>query len=177
MHKTVITPPKRFSLPDIDEIYKYRELFFTLVKRDITVRYKQTLIGASWAIIQPFTQMIIFSFFFGKLAQIPSDGVPYPIFSYSGLLLWTYFSSALSQASNSLVGSANLITKVYFPRIIIPLSSTMVGVVDYLIASSIVIGLMFYFQYVPTWQIVLVPVVVFFTWILAECYQCVVSGY
>lgn len=164
---TIIKPSKKFNLKDLKEIYQFRELFFTLVERDIKVRYKQTIIGGLWAIVRPFTTMVLFSFFFGKIAKIPSDGIPYPIFSYSGLLLWTYFSSAVNSASNSLIGSAGLISKVYFPRLIIPLSSTILGLFDYVIASIFVVVFMIYFQFIPKATILLLPLVIFFTWMLA----------
>lgn len=165
---TVIKSQTRlFSLSYFREIWQYRELLFTFVKRDIKVRYKQTLIGGAWAIIQPFSTMVVFSFFFGKLAKMPSDGIPYPIFSYSGLLLWVYFSNAINNSSRSIVSNASLITKVYFPRIIAPLAASITGLVDYLIASFILFGLMIYYQIDLSWQVLLVPVVVFFTFLLA----------
>jgi homopolymeric O-antigen transport system permease protein len=164
---TIIKPPKKINFVDIQEIIKYKELLFTLVERDVKVRYKQTIIGGLWAILVPFATMVLFSFFFGKIAQIPSDNIPYPIFSYSGLLLWTYFSTALGAASNSLISNSGIISKVYFPRIIIPMSATITGLIDYLIASLVVVGLMIYFNFSPNFNILLLPVVVFFTWMLA----------
>ena len=131
---TIIQPKGRFQFIDWKEIWEYRELFGTFVMRDIRVRYKQTFIGVLWAVLQPFGTMIVFSFFFGTIMNIASDGVPYPIFSYAGLILWMYFTSAVSTASGSLIGNTNLITKVYFPRIIIPLAATMTGLVDYVIS-------------------------------------------
>jgi len=119
---TVIEPKKGWIRFDLKEIWKYHELFYFLTKRDIKVRYKQTVLGGLWAIIQPVSTMVVFTLFFGKLAKVPSDGIPYPIFVYAGLLPWTYFANALAASGNSLVGSANLITKVYFPRLIIPAS-------------------------------------------------------
>ena len=143
---TIIKPHKHFSFADIQELYKYRELLFTLVERDIKVRYKQTAIGSLWAIIQPFTTMILFSFFFGKIAKIPSDGIPYPVFSYAGLTLWTYFANSVNAASNSVVSNAGLISKVYFPRLIIPLVSTVIGIIDYAIATVILFFMMLFFH-------------------------------
>jgi len=167
-HQVIIQPKKGISLGSVKEILQYRELLFTLALRDIKVRYKQTVIGGLWAIIQPLMTMVIFSFFFGKIAKIPSDGIPYPVFSYSGLILWTYFSGAVSAASNSVIGSAGLISKVYFPRIIIPLASTLVGLLDYMIAGVIVFGLMMYFGYMPSLQITLIPIIIIVSWITAS---------
>lgn len=164
---TVITPSPKLALPDFKEIYNYRELLFTFVKRDLKVRYRQTIIGGLWAIIQPLTTMIIFSFFFGYLAKIPSDGVPYPVFSYSGLILWVYFANALSSASSSVVGSAGLFTKVYFPRLIVPFAASMTGMVDYSIALLILFILMAFYQIIPTVGIILLPCLVLLTWLLA----------
>src|SRR3984893_1279198 len=114
---------------DLAELWEYRELLYFLVWRDIKVRYKQTALGATWAIIQPFMTMVVFSLFFGRLAKVPSDGIPYPIFCYAALVPWTFFSSGLGQSANSLVGSANLIQKVYFPRLVIPLADVLSGLV------------------------------------------------
>ena len=141
----------------IQELYKYRELFFFLVWRDVKVRYKQTLLGAAWAVIQPFFTMIVFTLFFGKLAKMPSDGIPYPIFSYSALLPWTYFSGALTNASNSLVMNKNLITKVYFPRVTIPSAAALSGLVDFSIASLILLAMMVYYKIQPSWELLLWP--------------------
>src|SRR5437868_11320073 len=124
-----IRPSRKWAAINHRELWDYRELLFFLTWRDVKVRYKQTLLGAAWALIQPVCTMLVFSLFFGQLAKVPSDGVPYPIFSYAALLPWGYFSQALGQASNSLVGSANLVTKVYFPRLIVPMSSVLSGVI------------------------------------------------
>lgn len=162
-----IKPNPIFSFPDLSEIWNYRELLFTFVKRDLTVRYRQTIIGGLWAIVQPLTTMVIFSFFFGYLAQISGDGVPYPVFSYSGLVLWMYFANALTSASGSVVASAGLFTKVYFPRLIVPLAATMTGIVDYCIALIILVGLMFYYQITPPLIIIFLPLLLALTWSLA----------
>jgi lipopolysaccharide transport system permease protein len=167
MQVTVIKPTGKLQFLNLREIWPYRELLFSFVKRDIQVRYRQTVIGGLWAIIQPFTHMVIFSFFFGHLAKISGGGVPYPVFSYSGLLLWTYFTNALSVSSGSMVASSSLITKVYFPRIIIPIAATMSGLVDYAVASIILIGLMFYYQIMPTAMILLAPLTLLLTWLLS----------
>lgn len=135
---------------NLRDLWVYRELIFFMTWRDLKVRYKQTFLGASWAILQPFLTMVVFSIFFGNLAQVPSDGVPYPIFSYTALIPWTLFSKALQDASRSLVNNSHMITKVYFPRMILPLSSVLAGVVDFLIAFLVLIGMMFYFNVFPT---------------------------
>jgi lipopolysaccharide transport system permease protein len=121
--KVIIKPSRGWLTLRLNDLWQYRELLYFLAWRDIKVRYKQTVLGAAWAIIQPFFTMVVFTLFFGKLAKIPSEGVPYPIFSYAGLLPWTFFAQAMNQSSDSLVGNANLITKVYFPRLVIPLSA------------------------------------------------------
>ena len=131
--------------------------FFFWPWRDISVRYKQTVLGAAWAIIQPFFAMLVFSLFFGRLGKIPSDGVPYPIFSYAALLPWQYFATALGSSADSLVGSANLLSKVYFPRLIIPMSSVLPAAVDFAIAFVVLLGMMFFYGIVPTWNIVWLP--------------------
>lgn len=154
----IIIEPSRgwFSLK-LHELWEYRELLFFLIWRDIKVRYKQTIIGAGWAIIQPFFTMIVFSLFFGKLAKIPSEGLPYPVFYYSALLPWTYFAGALQNATNTMVENQRVITKVYFPRVILPLAATLSGLVDFGIAFTILIGLMLYYGLVPTAAVLLLP--------------------
>jgi lipopolysaccharide transport system permease protein len=149
METTVIRPRKTFSLKDIKELWQYRELLYFFTWRDLKVRYKQTFIGVAWAIFQPFITMIVFSVFFGGLAKIPSDGVPYPIFVYVGLLFWQFFSTALSDTSMTLISNQAIITKVYFPRLILPISSVLTKLVDFAIATLILIGLMFYYGYMP----------------------------
>jgi lipopolysaccharide transport system permease protein len=154
---TIIRPSRGWVSLKLRDIWGYRELLFFLARRDISVRYKQTLLGGAWAIIQPFFTMIVFSLFFGKLARIPSDGVPYPIFSYTALLPWHYFATALAASSESLVGNANLLSKVYFPRLIIPLSSVLPALVDFAIAFVLLLGMMVYYAITPTWNIVWLP--------------------
>jgi len=146
---SVIEPKKGWVPIDFKEIWAYRELLYFLTKRDIKVRYKQTVLGGLWAIIQPAFTMIIFTLFFGRLAKIPSDGIPYPIFVYVGLLPWTYFANAVSNSGNSLVGSANLITKVYFPRLIVPSSASLAGLLDLFIAMFLLGVLMIHYQFAP----------------------------
>lgn len=145
----VIRPKKIFSFSDLREVWRYRELLYFFSWRDLKVRYKQTFIGVLWAIFQPFVTMVVFSVFFGQLLGVPSDGIPYPIFVYTGLLFWQFFSEALSETSNVLIINQAIITKVYFPRLILPLSSVATKFVDFAIASSILIGMMFYYGYVP----------------------------
>ncbi|TSD03468.1 MAG: hypothetical protein Athens071416_149 [Parcubacteria group bacterium Athens0714_16] len=165
---TIIKPKKTFSFEDIKEIWQYKELAYFFAWRDTKVRYKQTFIGIAWAVFQPFVAMVVFSIFFGTLAKMPSDGVPYPIFVYSGLLFWQFFSSALSETSNSLVGNAGIITKVYFPRLILPISGVVTKFVDFGIASLILVGLMFYYNITPNPIILLIlPLLLLITFIAA----------
>ena len=165
---TTIIEPKKGLIPiDLKEIWNYRELLYFLTKRDIKVRYKQTVLGGLWAIIQPVFTMIVFTLFFGRLAKMPSDGIPYPIFVYVGLLPWTYFANALSASGNSLVGSANLITKVYFPRLIIPASATLAGLLDFFIAMLVLAAMMIYYNILPGIGILLFPFLVGLTFLCA----------
>ena len=146
---TIIEPKKGWVPIDLKEIWNYRELLYFLTKRDIKVRYKQTVLGGLWAIIQPAFTMIVFTLFFGRLAKIPSEGMPYPIFVYAGLLPWTYFANAVSNSGNSLVGSANLITKIYFPRLLVPASASLAGLLDFFIAMFVLGVLMIHYHFVP----------------------------
>ncbi len=152
-----ISPPSRWTSIDFRELWEYRELLYFLVWRDVKVRYKQTALGAAWAVIQPFFMMVVFSLFFGKLAKIPSDGIPYPVFAFCALLPWQLFANALTESSNSLVGNQNLITKVYFPRLVVPISAVLGGLVDFAIAFIILLGMMLYFGIVPGWAILTLP--------------------
>jgi lipopolysaccharide transport system permease protein len=145
-----IRPSRGWVSLKLGELWQYRELLYFLIWRDIKVRYKQTALGAAWAIIQPVMTMVVFSLFFGKLGKIPSDGVPYPIFSYAALVPWTFFANGLAQSSNSLVGSSNLITKVYFPRLAIPIATVLSGVVDFLLSFVVLLVMMLYYGVVPT---------------------------
>jgi len=164
---TIIEPSKGWIPVDFKEIWKYRELLYFLTKREIQVRYKQTVLGGLWAIIQPVFTMVVFTLFFGRLAKIPSDGIPYPIFVYAGLLPWTYFANALANSGNSLVGSANLISKVYFPRIIIPGSSSLAGLLDFFVAMMVLFVMMAYYDFVPGAEILLFPFLVGLTFLCA----------
>ena len=146
-----IKPPKGLAALNLRDLWIYRELVFFMIWRDIKVRYKQTLLGALWAIIQPVLTMLVFTFLFGKIAKVSSDGVPYPIFSYTALLPWGLFVAALNQASRSLTSNHNMITKIYFPRIILPVASVLGGLVDFAIAFVVLIGLMIYYQVSPAW--------------------------
>ncbi len=152
-----IAPSKGWVPLNLRDLWEYRELLYFLVWRDIKVRYKQTALGATWAIIQPFFTMVVFSLFFGRLAGVPSDGIPYPIFSFTALVPWTFFANGLSQSSNSLVGSGTLITKVYFPRLIIPLASVFSGIVDFLLAFVVLIAMMLYYGMAPTLNVLWLP--------------------
>ncbi len=152
-----IEPSKGWVSLKLNELWEYRELLYFLTWRDIKVRYKQTALGAAWAIIQPVFTMIVFSLFFGKLAKIPSDGIPYPIFSYAALVPWTFFANGLSQSSNSLVGSANLIKKVYFPRLAIPISTVLSEAVDFALAFVVLMVMMFFYGITPTLNVFFLP--------------------
>ena len=152
-----IEPSKGWVSLKLRELLEYRELLYFLIWRDVKVRYKQTVLGVAWAVIQPFFTMVVFSLFFGRLARMPSDGIPYPIFSYAALVPWTFFANGLNQASNSLVGSANLIKKVYFPRLAIPIATVLSGVVDFILSFIMLIGLMFYFGFTPTINVLWLP--------------------
>lgn len=152
-----ITPSAGWVSLKLHELWEYRELLYFLVWRDIKVRYKQTMLGVAWAIIQPFLTMVVFSVFFGRLAKIPSDGVPYPIFTFAALVPWTFFAHGLTHASNSLVGNANLIKKVYFPRLAVPISSVTSGIVDFVLAFTVLLGMMLYYDIVPTSNVLWLP--------------------
>ena len=152
-----IEPSKGWTSLRLDELWAYRELLYFLTWRDIKIRYKQTILGALWAVIQPFFTMIVFSLFFGKLAKIPSDNIPYPIFSYAALVPWTFFASRLTSASTSLVSGSRLLKKIYFPRMSLPLAAVLGGLVDFTIAFLVLIGMMLYYRIYPTINIVWVP--------------------
>jgi len=152
---------------NLRDLWACRELLYFLMWRDVKVRYKQTVLGAAWAVIQPLVTMIIFTYFFGKLAKVPTDGVPYPIFFYTGLLLWTFFSNGVSSGANSLIGNSNLITKVYFPRLIIPSAAVGAGLLDFAIASVLLIGLLVYYDFPVTWGYVMLLPLITLTTLLA----------
>jgi len=154
---TVIRPAPRWPQLDLRELWHYRELLARLAVRDIAVRYKQTSIGVAWAILQPFLTMVVFTFVFGRFANFPSKDVPYPIFVYSALLPWTYFASSVALASSSLVSNRGLVTKVYFPRILLPLAGVTVPIVDFVLALSVLFGMMVWFSIWPSFAILLAP--------------------
>jgi len=159
----VIEPKRGWVGFDLQEVWRYRELLYFLALREIQLRYKQTLLGAAWAILQPLLAMVVFTLIFSKVAKLPSDGVPYAVFSYCALVPWTYFANALSLSGNSLVGSANLISKVYFPRLIIPGASILAGTLDFGIAFLVLLGMMLYYGIAPDWGVLLVPVLLLMT--------------
>jgi lipopolysaccharide transport system permease protein len=154
---TVIEPSRGWVAVRLDEMWEHRELLYFFVWRDVKVRYKQTALGAAWAVLQPLLTMLIFTIFFGQMAGIGSEGVPYPIFSYAGLLPWIFFSHGLGQASNSLVGSASLLKKVYFPRLIVPVAAVLGGLVDFAVSFVVLIGMMFWYGVQPGWGVLLLP--------------------
>ncbi|HEV2852069.1 MAG TPA: ABC transporter permease [Thermoanaerobaculia bacterium] len=150
---TILRPSRGWVSLGLGELWEYRELLYFLVWRDVKVRYKQTALGAVWAVLQPVATMVVFSLFFGRLAGVPSDGVPYPVFSLAGLVPWTFFSQGLVQSANSLVGSQNLLTKVYFPRLAIPTATVLSGVVDFALSFLVLMGIMLFYGIVPTARI------------------------
>lgn len=163
----VIEAQKGFVNLGLRELWAYRELLYFMIWRDVKIRYKQTILGVTWAIIQPLFTMLIFTIFFGRLAGVPSDNLPYPIFAYAGLMPWTFFTNAVTASGNSLVGSSNLITKVYFPRMIIPAASVGAGLVDFAVAFLVFIPMMFYFGISPTWQLLMMVPLLFIATLLA----------
>jgi lipopolysaccharide transport system permease protein len=161
VHVLRIAPARGWATLGLAELWEYRELLYFLTWRDIKVRYKQTALGVAWAILQPLLTMVVFSLFFGRLARLPSDGVPYPVFSFAALVPWTLFANGLAQSSASVVGSAHVIRKLYFPRLVIPISSVMSGVVDFGLSLLVLFGMMAYYGIVPTAQIVWLPSLLF----------------
>jgi lipopolysaccharide transport system permease protein len=154
---TIIIEAGRTEKQYWQDIWKYRELFYFLAWRDILVRYKQTFIGIAWALIRPLLTMIVFTVVFGSIAKLPSQGVPYPILVFSAMLPWQFFSNSLSECSNSLITNSNLISKIYFPRLIVPTSAVVVSFVDFLISGMILLGLMAWYNFVPSWRILTLP--------------------
>ena len=163
----VVKPSKGWISLNLGELWEYRELLYFLTWRTIKVRYKQTVLGASWAIIQPFFTMVVFSLFFGKLAGMPSDGIPYPIFAYAALVPWMFFANGLGQSSDSLVGSADLVKKVYFPRLVIPISSVISGVIDFALAFVVLLGMMFFYKIFPTINTIWLPLLLLLAFVTA----------
>jgi lipopolysaccharide transport system permease protein len=158
-----LRPSRGWTAVNLLDVWRYRELVYFLIWRDIKVRYKQTALGAAWAIIQPFFTMVVFTIFFGRLAGVPSDGVPYPIFSFAGLLPWGLFSKALSDAGRSMIANRSMITKVYFPRLVIPLASVLSGLVDFGIGFLVLIGMMVYYNYMPGSETQITPTLAILT--------------
>jgi len=156
----VIEPQKSWVSLRLRDVWQYRELLYFLTWRDVKVRYKQTLLGAAWAILQPLLTMVIFTLLFGRLAGMPSEGVPYPLFAYAGLIIWVFVSNSVTNSGNSLVASSNLITKIYFPRLIIPAAAVAAGLVDLVLSFIIQIGLMIYYRPHVTWSLAMAPVLV-----------------
>lgn len=159
-HSIIIEPKKGWQLINFKELLEYKDLFFLMVLRDITVLYKQTVLGFAWAILNPFFTMIVFSIVFGNLAQVPSDGVPYPVFSFAALVPWTYFSQALTNSTNSLINSSGLLSKVYFPRIILPMTPVFAKLADFGIAFVLLVLMMVYFNIWPTINIIYLPLLI-----------------
>jgi lipopolysaccharide transport system permease protein len=158
MVEEIVIEPGRHERNYWRDLWRYRELFRVLAWRDLAVRYKQTVIGAAWAVIRPFITMLVFTIIFGRIAKLPSDGTaPYPLMVFAGMLPWTFFSTGLSEASNSLIGNSNLISKVYFPRLILPTATVVVAFADFLISFSILILLMAWYHYSPTWRMLVLP--------------------
>lgn len=167
-HVILIKPKKGWQFIDFKELKEYKGLFYFLVLRDLKIKYKQTVLGAGWAIIQPFFTMIVFSLFFGKLAKVPSDNIPYPIFSYSALVIWTYFANSLSMSANSLVGNTELISKVYFPRLIVANSPIVAGLIDFIISLIILFIMMFFYRITPTLYVIVFPFLTILTMMIAS---------
>ena len=161
-HRTIIRPSRGWVSLQLRELWHYRELLFFLAWRDVKVRYKQTALGIAWAVLQPLLGMVVFTVFFGRLAKVPSDGIPYPLFSYSALLAWQLFANSVTESSASVVVNERLITKVYFPRLAIPMSSILAGLVDFAVAFILLIGLMAYYGTHPGWRILMLPLFIMF---------------
>lgn len=160
IQKIIIEPNEGWQLINLKELIEYRDLLYFMVMREVKVLYKQSILGFAWAIIRPVFSMIVFSIIFGGLAKIPSDGIPYPVFSYVALVPWTYFSTSMTQSTHSLINSSNIFTKVYFPRLIIPLTPVVARLVDFTIALVVVFALMAWYGIVPTWNIFFIPLLV-----------------
>src|SRR5689334_18208940 len=155
-----IEPTEGWISLEVGELWEYRELLYFLIWRDVKIRYKEMALGAGWAILQPFFTMVVFTIFFGRLAKMPSDGMPYPLFTYAALVPWMFFANGLSQAVNSIVGGANLIKKVYFPRLMMPLAAVLSGTIDFVFAFVVLLGMIAYFGILPSWHLLLLPLFV-----------------
>ena len=163
----VVIQPSQWRLISLKDLWAYRELLFFLTWRDVKVRYKQTALGAAWAILQPLFMMVIFTIFFGRLAGVDSAGIPYPLFALAGLVPWTFFANAITQSGNSLVGSSHLITKVYFPRLIVPAAAMLAGLVDFALAFALLCLMMIYYGVAPTIQVLFLPILILMTALFA----------
>jgi homopolymeric O-antigen transport system permease protein len=172
----IIRPSRGWVSLKLDELWEYRELLYFLTWRDIKVRYKQTALGATWAILQPVLTMLVFSLFFGRLAKVPSDGIPYPVFSFAALVPWTFFAFGLSQSSNSLVSGQNLIKKVYFPRLVMPISSVLAGAVDCFLALCVLLVIMAFYRILPTINVLFVPLFLLLTLVSSLGVGCWLSA-
>src|SRR3954471_14937207 len=166
MSNVIIIESGRRELNYWRDLWHYRELFYVLAWRDVAVRYKQTVIGVAWALIRPFLTMVIFTIVFGRIAKLPSDGsAPYALMVFAGLLPWTFFSTGLGEASNSLITNSNLVSKIYFPRMIMPTATLVVAFVDFLVSFAILVGMMVYYRYMPGWEVLLLPIFIVFVFI------------
>ena len=164
---TYLRPARGFAALNLKDLWDYRELIYFLTWRDLKVRYKQTVLGFSWVILQPVINMVLFTVLFGQLLKVPTDGIPYPIFSFAALLPWLYFAGSLTRSSTTLVGSANLISKVFFPRMVIPIAGVLSGLVDFLVSLIVLVGMMLYYQIIPTWNLLMLPVFLFLAMLTA----------
>lgn len=173
---TVYEPVSGWRLVDTKELWKFRELLWFFAWRDVKVRYKQTALGAVWAVLQPFMMMVVFTIFFNRVAGIKSGEIPYPVFVYSGLVLWQLFASSLSAASNSVVGNGSIITKVYFPRLIVPVSAMGAALVDFVMACGMLVVLMFWYQITPSWSLLFLPIPVLLCVTTAVGFGCLISA-
>jgi len=176
MDHVVIEPPSGWQFLRLKELWRYRELLWVLGARDIKVRYKQTVLGAAWALLQPLSAMLVFTLIFGRVAKLPSDGLPYPVFVYAGMLPWQLFSASVSNASSSVLSSSHLISKVYFPRLLLPLASVGAALVDFVVASSLLLVLMVVYDVAPTLNLLMLPVLVFTSLLCAVGAGSVLSG-
>jgi lipopolysaccharide transport system permease protein len=179
---SVIAPTAAPAVPGVSavswlkELWQYRELFYFLAWRDVKIRYRQTALGIAWAVLQPFLTMLFFVVLFGRVVKVPTDGLPYPLFFYAALLPWTYFSTTLTLCGNSLVSNSTLITKVYFPRVILPASTAVAGLLDLAIGSVVLIGMLAYYQVTPSWKLLLWPVLVFLLVVLGVAFGMLLSA-
>jgi len=174
-HRIIRPPGKGLNL-NLPELWAYRELLFYLAWREVKIRYKQTAMGAGWAVLQPLFTMIVFTLLFGRLAKMPSDGIPYSLFSYSGLILWIYFSGSLTHASTSLVSNAHMLTKVYFPRIFFPSAPAISGLLDYVIALVVLFFLMAWYHFIPSLSVVILPLIIVGTLLFSTGLGCILSS-